>query len=215
MIHNKNLIQNISELYPPLSWARFYAVLRTKLFLRRFRTIESHIPPNSRIIDVGCGYGLTAHLFSFLRPDTPVVGIDTNKHRITNALQSINNRKNITFVSADAREYPFRENDTVVFIDVLHHIPYKDHHELLTRIHQEIKNKGTLLIADVEKRPRWKYIIPYLSDVLLYPLSTRCQNYSREDMLQLLKETGWEKTSIHSTADGTPMSSVLYKSTSH
>ena len=47
---------------------------------RRVRVLSEHlaelIPPNSRVLDVGCGDGLIAHLITQKKPSLELQGID-------------------------------------------------------------------------------------------------------------------------------------------
>lgn len=207
---DQQIVQSISTLFPARSWARWYAARRTQYFLPRFKMLVKHIPKGARIVDVGCGYGLTAHLFALLRDDISVVGIDTNDYRIKHARETAKGNSRVSFALADARTFSFAKEDAIVFVDVLHHIPYNDHEALLRRLSEETREGGQLILADVEKEPLWKYVLSYVIDTVLYPRSMRCQFYKREDMHALLAKTGWRLQETQSTASGTPFSSVLY-----
>lgn len=71
------------------------------------------IPRKARVLDVGCGDGLVAHLIMTMRPDTQVEGIDV----------LIRDKSFIPVAKYDGRviPYPDRSFDLVMVVDVLHH----------------------------------------------------------------------------------------------
>jgi 2-polyprenyl-3-methyl-5-hydroxy-6-metoxy-1,4-benzoquinol methylase len=209
MINNIN--NELRRLYKK-GWPFFYAKWRTKLYRKRFDTIIDNLPNNGRVVDIGCGYGLLANIISLAKPELMIVGIDTDRKRIDIANQSIQGRKNIKFTDADAREFKFQDGDVVMFVDSLHHIPKDDHSALLKSVANMIGANGRLLISDIEKKPRWKYLVTYIVDTLLYPFSTRCQFYSRAEMHSLLQNSGWKEKNTRSTARGSVFSTILYDS---
>lgn len=75
--------------------------------------LASVIPPNARVLDVGCGDGAVAALLMQSREDLEVSGIDVFVRPTTH----------IPVVAFDGHRIPFddAEFDAVVFVDVLHH----------------------------------------------------------------------------------------------
>ena len=87
------------------------------VFKRRVRVLSSVlaklIPPGARVLDVGCGDGLIAHLISQQRPDVQVQGIDV----------LIRPQTHIPVAQFDGQTIPHDDAtfDAVMFVDVLHH----------------------------------------------------------------------------------------------
>jgi SAM-dependent methyltransferase len=88
-----------------------------RVFGRRVQTICDHltplIPPNARVLDVGCGNGLLASMIKDRRPDVEVRGIDV----------LVQEKCYIPVDTFDGRTlpYPDADFDVVMFVDVLHH----------------------------------------------------------------------------------------------
>jgi SAM-dependent methyltransferase len=88
-----------------------------RVFGRRVETLCDHltplIPPNARVLDVGCGNGLLASQLVQRRPDVQVRGIDV----------LIQEQCFIPVDKFDGRVIPFEDAsfDVVMFVDVLHH----------------------------------------------------------------------------------------------
>ena len=87
------------------------------VFQRRVRVLSSLlaklIPPGARVLDVGCGDGLIAHLISQRRPDVHVEGIDV----------LLRPQTHIPVTQFDGHIIPYADEsfDAVMFVDVLHH----------------------------------------------------------------------------------------------
>ncbi len=84
---------------------------------RRVRVLSDHlaelIPRGARVIDVGCGDGLLAHLIKQKRPDIGIRGVDV----------LVRDQTHIPVEAFDGRVIPYADAsfDVVTFVDVLHH----------------------------------------------------------------------------------------------
>ncbi len=87
------------------------------VFDRRVRILSNHlvklIPKDARVLDVGCGDGLLAHLITQQRPDIDLRGIDV----------LVRGRTHIPVDEFNGGLIPFGDVsfDVVMFVDVLHH----------------------------------------------------------------------------------------------
>ncbi len=66
--------------------ARLYARFRFLILHHRFLDeIGQYLPDSGVVLDVGCGYGLSAQYFAALYPDLQIHAMDLNTHRIAMA----------------------------------------------------------------------------------------------------------------------------------
>lgn len=75
--------------------------------------VAESIPPNSRILDIGCGSGQLAAGVMALRPDVHIEGLDLRS--VTNASVPIH------YYDGDSIPFPDGSWDVCMAIDVLHH----------------------------------------------------------------------------------------------
>lgn len=87
------------------------------VFERRIRVLARHIslllPPNAKVLDIGCGDGAVDHIIMDCRRDVSISGIDVLIRPLTR----------IPVREFDGRHVPYDEAsfDVVMFVDVLHH----------------------------------------------------------------------------------------------
>jgi SAM-dependent methyltransferase len=78
------------------------------------RELSALLPANGQVLDVGCGDGLLAALMQKEKPNVVITGIDV----------LVRDHTHIPVMKFDGTTIPFpdRSFDTVVFVDVLHHM---------------------------------------------------------------------------------------------
>src|SRR5262245_42109425 len=88
------------------------------VFGRRVRQLAKRLapllPPNARVLDVGCGDGALARLVTKMRPDVDITGIDV----------LVRDHTQIPIDAFDGETVPFDDGsfDIVMLVDVLHHL---------------------------------------------------------------------------------------------
>jgi 2-polyprenyl-3-methyl-5-hydroxy-6-metoxy-1,4-benzoquinol methylase len=201
------LARRTVAVYAPLGWkAELY--VRLRLLTAPLIETARYVPARGRILDLGCGHGIFAHILHLGSTEREVIGVDLMADRIAAAVKTMPADGRLRFSVGDARGFPPGPFDVIACIDLLHHMPLAAQEELLRMIADVLPVDGVLVIKDLEKRPRWKYLYHYAQDWVSYrfrPLFFR----SREDMTQLLDRLGFS-TEIHSLAGGRPYPHVVY-----
>jgi len=161
-----------------------------------FYQLQKYIPREGKIVDLACGHGLFTNLLAIRSEQRKVKGIDLNEGRIEVARRTINSRKNIDFSVGDLKNIDLLNCDIITVIDVLHLIPYHLQDRLIRECHAVLDDKGTLIIATNNTRPRWRFIISYFVEFMLVRvlrLSMGEKFYYRhpESLLKALEKTGF------------------------
>jgi len=186
--------------------ASLYAYLRWRLC--PFEEIESHIPREGKIIDVGCGYGLLANFLTLRSRKRDVTGVDLSTKRIKAAQKTTDSRRNIRFKLVNVFDVELREPDAVVMSDFLHHLDYQSQEEVLTRCHEKLSPGGFLVCQDVDNRPRWKYWFAFLIDRFLN-IGKRQFFRPHQEFRELLQRIGFS-VKIKKVDKHLPLSDILF-----
>ncbi|HZT56173.1 MAG TPA: class I SAM-dependent methyltransferase [Burkholderiaceae bacterium] len=118
------------------------------------------IPPQARVLDIGCGQGLLASLLQrcaeFERSGrwpsgwapapapARVTGIELMPRDVSRAQAALGD--SAEFICGDMRHTPFPEADAIVILDVLHYIAIAEQNEVLARVRRALPAGGTLLL---------------------------------------------------------------------
>jgi SAM-dependent methyltransferase len=180
--------KEVVGLYPALSpWVRLYFALR--FLICPFRRVESAVPKSGVVVDFGCGHGLFANLLVVRSGARHVIGCDIDGARINVARSSIGGRNNICFaVSNEVVTLP--SCNAVTLLDVLHHVAPDVRLRLLQETFQKLRPGGDLVIKDIDKTPRFKYLWNYLHDWLM-TRGEPCYYLGNLEMCRLLEEEGF------------------------
>ena len=84
-----------------------------------------NINDGETVLDVGCGYGALARSIAQNKPNSKVVGLDYDKGRLKQAIES-QNPKNLEFILGDATKLSLNNTfDVIVLSNVLEHIEHR------------------------------------------------------------------------------------------
>jgi SAM-dependent methyltransferase len=102
------------------------------------------LPPNAKILDVGCGKAHLLYEFHQLLPDAEVVGMDISRHGLSDAPEAI--RPSLVRYRAQDR-YPWGDNsfDLVISLGALHNLRLFELHTALQEIERVGKNKYVMV----------------------------------------------------------------------
>lgn len=184
------LRQQLSDLYTRSAIERVYAAL--KFSILPFEQVAQYLPPEGRILEVGCGYGYVSNYLSLENPRRQVVGNDTAVDRVEVAKRTIGSRANIEFIAGDCREMPDEGFDGVVITDVLHHVPYDQQEPILRDVYRKLKPGGVLVMRETDIKFRLRYFLfNYLLELLLYYGVEKANFRKAEAWRQMLRRVGF------------------------
>lgn len=182
---------------------------RLRRLIIPFELVEGHVPPDCRLVDVGCGFGTFASFVAAKSSRRSVLGMDLSSKRISAAKERYAGMQNLDFSCADITCTEIPNADIITLIDVLHHIPVRElQASLLKSCFEALSAGGTILVKDVDTKPRWKYWWNYIHDYVM----TRGEPVlylRRDDLRDSLAKVGFSITDVMEIKNY-PYAHVLY-----
>jgi len=95
--------------------------LNWKRYERQIAEISKFVQSNSKVLDIGCGRGMTTAMIKQINPSVKVIGIDLNKFTSWKKYQ----RHGIKYFVRDALNLKFKDQefDVLVSFGVIEHVP--------------------------------------------------------------------------------------------
>lgn len=177
----------IINLYP-LLWPKIYVFLRS--IILPLSQIETLLPKNGSILDIGCGYGFTTIYFAKKNKNRILTGSEINSDKINIAKQASKNIKNISFKVNNLLPKN-KKFDTIIAIDLLHHISTIEKEIFIKNCNQSLNKNGLLIIKDIDTKPFYKYVWTYFHDLLTTKFKP-LDFYSSLKMSNFLKYHGFK-----------------------
>ncbi len=184
------------------------------------------IPPNSRILDLGCGQGLLAAWLAAADilcsvgnwpqefPPAPKVasyrGIELMPRDVERAGVVLGNR--VVVEQGDIRTADFQSADVVVILDVLHYMPLSAQDDVLNRVRRALGPNGTLLLRIGDSAGGWRFHVSNYVDTIVTavrghtPGRLHCRPLAQ--WKSTLEKLGFAVTSVP-MSQGTPFANVL------
>ena len=136
-----------------------------------FELLIPHVPPNARLLDVGCGGGLWLHLLADMGLIAAGVGFDS-------AAPAIEIARGVAVPPATAAKLDFRHLpveapwpegpfDAISVIDVMHHVPPAAQAGVIASAAQRLAPGGVLIYKDMVRRPHWRAGMNRLHDLVM------------------------------------------------
>jgi 1-acyl-sn-glycerol-3-phosphate acyltransferase len=186
------LVSNYIYKGPVLEW-----YMRIKVGLEKnYKPFHDLVPPNGRILDLGCGYGFMCYMLQFLSPERTITGVDYDEEKIGVASHGYLRSNRLNFFCADVCTYPLESYDGIVISDVLHYLSYEAQETLINRCIDALNPGGILLVregnADLKERHKGTQLTEFFSVKLLkFNKSTQALNFlSGARIKQLAKRKG-------------------------
>lgn len=109
------------------------------------------LPPDARILDVGCGKAFLLYEFQQLLPDASVSGFDISRHGLADAKEEVRDK---LFRHRAQDRYPYKDEefDLVVSLGCLHNLQIFDLKTALEEIERVGKNKYIMVESYRDER---------------------------------------------------------------
>jgi 2-polyprenyl-3-methyl-5-hydroxy-6-metoxy-1,4-benzoquinol methylase len=192
--------KKIFELYGNASFIT-RAYLRIKLRICPLIALETYFPQEGTIIDLGCGNGLFSNILSLGSPERQIIGLDLDEKKIEVANETKIQRAQITYQIGNVVEAEYPRGDVFTLVDVLYLIPYDKQEIILQKCYRSLPPGGNLIIKEMDKKPRWKYVWNLLQETLAvkligFTLGERFYFRSQKDYADILQGIGFSVKSV-------------------
>jgi 2-polyprenyl-3-methyl-5-hydroxy-6-metoxy-1,4-benzoquinol methylase len=177
------------------------AYLKIKLKICPLIQLEEHFPKEGIIIDLGCGNGLFPNILSLGSSERQIIGLDLDEKKIAVANETKLPGKQITYQDGDVVEAEYPRGDVFTLVDVLYLIPYDKQEIILQKCYRSLPPGGNLIIKEMDKKPRWKYVWNLLQETLAvkligFTLGERFYFRSQKDYADILQGIGFSVKSV-------------------
>ena len=185
---------------------RFHVVGRflTCPFLR----VLDYLPPTARVLDLGAGHGIFAHLALEVGA-RGVVAVEPDLRKI---FSTFPNRPMKVVVGTDAAVAGSFEAVTV--IDVLYRLPTSEWDELFRAIRDRLAPGGVFLLKEMDPehrvKARWNRLQEWLVDRVGLTLGGAHSFETREQIRERLLRAGFEGFEAVEIGAGYPHAHILY-----
>lgn len=140
-------------------------------FICPFEHLLPHVPPGSRVLDIGCGGGLWLGLLAATGRLGSGVGFDSSKAAIrqAQAMRLPASAHGRVMFEHRAVEDPWPDGpfDVVCLIDVLHHVTPEHQGKVIALATKRVARGGRFIYKDMCQRPRWRALANRAHDLVL------------------------------------------------
>jgi 2-polyprenyl-3-methyl-5-hydroxy-6-metoxy-1,4-benzoquinol methylase len=132
--------------------------------------LAAFVPPEGRILEVGCGRGLLCAHLALGSGAREVVGIDVDRDKLAVAQkiqpEARRSGARLDFHAVAPGELPEGSWDAILIVDVLYLMPLSAQRRLLADCAAALARGGILLVKEMAQTPRWKFRWNYVQETL-------------------------------------------------
>lgn len=184
-------LANLNDDYPIEAFKLLYNAENTNFwFVSRNKMIQFLFSKylgdgNKNVLEIGCGTGYVLKGLQDKFPNYTLSGSEIHLEGISFAKKRL---KDVEFIQLDATKMPFENQyDAIGAFDVLEHI--EEDTTVMKEVHKALKKDGLFYISVPQHQWMWS-----INDDIAY----HKRRYSRKEMLQKLKNAGFETVFVSS-----------------
>ena len=113
-----------------------------------FASLDSVVPRQGFVLDLGCGYGMATHWLSCFTDGRSFLGVDYDEDKIRVAQRTAPEHPRIKFESGDILNSDYPACDVVLLLDVLHYWTPEKQQLILNKARQALRPGGRLILRD-------------------------------------------------------------------
>lgn len=138
----------------------------------------------SKILELGCGVGLTTKFIVEKFSESQITALDYDKEQIKTAREKNNNNR-VDFIAGDATKLDFPDNffDMVFEILTFHHIP--NYEKAMKEVFRVLKSNGKFIVLDIPM----KSLNPFHYFFFFQPAE-----FTRKEFIKFLEDAGFSIT---------------------
>ena len=156
----------VADRYKKAGFKNWFFIHVRWLLFPYFERIESFVPKDGEILDLGCGHGLFSHLMALASKGRKVIGVDLFDRRIELARKTVEGNGRLRFEIGDLEEIDLDACDAITLIHVLYLLPFEVQRDLLKQCYARLRMNGRLIIVTLDKTAVLKHWVSYMVEVL-------------------------------------------------
>lgn len=143
--YREQLIRNFQYKGPVLEW---YCRIKSRLE-KNYTPIESLVPREGRILNLGCGYGFLDFILHWTSAERILLGLDYDAEKIEVAKNCFGRGDQLQFMAGDILDFPTDDKyDCILIMDVLHYLIPEKQAAVCERCIRQLNAGGRLIIRD-------------------------------------------------------------------
>jgi 1-acyl-sn-glycerol-3-phosphate acyltransferase len=142
--YREQLIYNYLYKGPVLEW---YMRIKTRLE-KNYDSYNELVPPEGKVLDIGCGYGFMGYMLNFVSPQRQITGIDYDEQKISTADHCFSKNENVQFRFANVMEYPFEQYNSIIMSDILHYLKPEEQRIVIEKSIRHLLPGGNIIIRE-------------------------------------------------------------------
>ena len=180
----------------------------------RYRSFDSWIARDAKIIDLGCGYGFLDLMLGMVSPKREIIGVDFDAEKISVANNSAIKRQSLSFVTADVTEYELEKADVFLILDTLHYFSRDKQVTLIKNCINHLNPQGKVIIRDANTDLKEKHKSTELTEKMSTGIGFNKANYSDMEFVssKLIEEVALEMNCSYKVLDESKhLSNLIYE----